>query len=180
MSSTLMPGPRTCTRGPVALCGKSRFMFVLGFLALGLLHSAALHAETLLTLRTGDQTLEVSREQLQALPQHQVLTRTPWTEGVKDFRGPLMRDVLDLLDAPVADTAVLSLVAWNEYEVDVSALDYRRWDVVLAHQLDGKPLTRVTNGPLWVVYPRDQNLELQDSRVDYRWAWMLRSVVVKP
>ncbi|MGE8497172.1 MAG: hypothetical protein ACN6O6_06645 [Pseudomonas sp.] len=183
MSSTPMSWLRTAVRSLALLREKNRQLLAAGLLSLfaaGLLHSPVLHAETLLTLKANGQTLDVTRAQLEALPQHQVLTSTPWTEGVKDFRGPLMRDVLDLLDAPIADNATLSLIALNDYEVDVSHQDYRQWDVILAHQLDGKTLTRATNGPLWVIYPRDQTPALQDSRVDYRWAWMLRTVIAKP
>jgi hypothetical protein len=145
-------------------------------LLVALLHSPTAQAEILLSLKTEEQTLDLTREQLEALPQQRVLTSTAWTDGVKDFQGPLMRDVLALLVKPIAEGAVLRLIALNEYEVSVSVDDYRQWDVVLAHHMDGKPLTRLDKGPLWVVYPRDQNPELQDSRVDHRWAWMLRTI----
>lgn len=150
------------------------------FLGFTLLHSIEASAETLLTIRTAQQTLDISRQQIEALPQHRVHTSTSWTDGVKDFEGPLMRDVLALLNAPIAETASLKLIAWNEYEVDVSMKDYLQWDVILAHHMDGKALTRTDQGPLWVVYPRDQVPALQESRIDYRWAWMLRHIVVAP
>lgn len=145
-----------------------------------ILHVNAASAETLLTIKTAQQTLDISREQIEALPQRHVRTSTAWTDGVKDFEGPLMRDVMALLDTPVAATASLKLIALNEYEVEVSMEDYLQWDAILAHHMDGTALTRTDHGPLWVVYPRDEVPALQESRVDYRWAWMLRNIVVTP
>lgn len=145
-----------------------------------LLYVNAASAETLLTIKTAQQTLDISREQIEALPQRHVHTSTAWTDGVKDFEGPLMRDVMALLDTPVAETASLKLIALNEYEVEVSMKDYLQWDAILAHHMDGTALTRTDHGPLWIVYPRDEVPALQESRVDYRWAWMLRNIIVTP
>ncbi|WXL25578.1 molybdopterin-dependent oxidoreductase [Ectopseudomonas mendocina] len=138
------------------------------------------HAEVLLSVRSADQTLDITREQIESLPQQQLRTSTAWTDGVREFKGPLLRDVLSLLDKPVAETATARLIALNEYEVKVAIRDFLTWDVIVAYEQDGKALTRSTKGPLWVVYPRDQHEELQDSRVDHRWAWMLRTIVIEP
>jgi hypothetical protein len=71
-------------------------------------------------------------------------------------------------------------LSWDDYTVDLTTEDYYRWDVILAQKMDGEALTLADNGPLWVVYPRDQHPPLQDSRYHHRWAWMLRVMVVNP
>jgi hypothetical protein len=134
----------------------------------------------LLTVQSTGQSLELTQEQLLALPQQRVTTTTAWTSGVKVFEGPLVRDVLALLAVAPATTASATLRAWNDYEVTVGIADYYQWDAILAHSMDGTGLTLLDHGPLWVVYPRDQHAELQDSRFDHRWAWMLRSITVDP
>jgi hypothetical protein len=154
--------------------------YVLACSASCVLMSPAVNAEVLLTLKSSGQTLEITRQQLEALPTHELQTTTAWTDGVRQFKGPLVRDVLGLLEQPIADSATARLIALNEYEVKVAASDYLTWDVILAYEQDGKRLSRVDKGPLWVVYPRDQHDELQDSRVDHRWAWMLRTIVIEP
>ncbi len=134
----------------------------------------------LLALHAGEQTLELTQEQLLALPQQRVATTTAWTSGVKVFEGPLVRDVLALLAVVPVAPATATLRSWNDYEVAVGIEDYYQWDAILAHRMDGTPLTLLDYGPLWVVYPRDQHVELQDSRFDHSWAWMLRSITVGP
>lgn len=134
----------------------------------------------LLTLQSAEQTLELTQAQLLALPQQRVATSTAWTSGIKVFEGPLVRDVMALLAVSPAPTASATLRAWNDYEVVVKLKDYYQWDAILAHSMDGKGLTLLDHGPLWVVYPRDQHAELQDSRFDHRWAWMLRSITISP
>lgn len=137
-------------------------------------------AAPVLSLRLGERLIELDRAQLAALPQHRVQTSTAWTDGKKVFEGPLMRDVLALLGLSATSVQSVTLQAWNDYEVEVNAADYYQWDVVLAHSMDGQPLTLRDRGPLWVVYPRDDFAPLQDSRFDHRWVWMLRTIIAKP
>lgn len=141
---------------------------------------AAPDAAPILLLRLGEQLVELDRAQFEALPQHRLQTTTAWTDGKKVFEGPLMRDVLALLGLSANNVASVTLQAWNDYEIEVSAADYYQWDVILARSMDGQALTLRDRGPLWVVYPRDDFAALQDSRFDHRWAWMLRTIIVKP
>ncbi len=39
-------------------------------------------------------------------------------------------------------------------------------------------LTRRDKGPLWLVYPRDNDAVLQDAKYDHRWAWQLSQLLV--
>lgn len=134
----------------------------------------------LLTLRTDGQTLELTQEQLLALPQQRVATTAAWLQGAKVFEGPLVRDVLALLDVELGATTTVTLRTLDDYEITVSLEDYLSWDVIIAHSMDGTALSLLDYGPLWVVYPRDDHAVLQDSRFDHRWAWMLNSITVKP
>lgn len=131
-----------------------------------------------LSLMQGTHELHLSAAQLAQLPQHRIQTATPWTDGVRVFEGPLVRDVLALL--PPAPVRSVTFVALDDYEVEVDVADFSAWDVIIARQADGQPLSRRDRGPLWVVYPRDQFEALQDSRVNHRWAWNLRSLRVNP
>lgn len=134
----------------------------------------------LLTLHADGQTLELTQEQLLALPQQRITTTAAWLEGTKVFEGPLVRDVLALLDVELGATTTVTLRTLDDYEITVSLEDYLSWDVIIAHSMDGTALSLLDYGPLWVVYPRDDHAALQDSRFDHRWAWMLNSITVKP
>lgn len=156
---------------------------------LGLLMVASLAAQAqvledaafrspMLVLEHAGQRIELSSEQLNALPQHRITTSTAWITGVREFQGPLMRDVLALAGIDAAQVLPFRLRAWDDYLVEMTADDYYRWDVILAQKMDGRLLTIAEFGPLCVIYPRDQHPELRDSRFDHRWVWMLQSIEV--
>lgn len=123
--------------------------------------------------------VELSPQQLAALPQHTTVTATPWTDGVAQFSGPLAVDVMKAAGVALAKGMVVQAEALNGYVIDIPAEDFLRWPVILAFTMDGKPLTRRDKGPLWIIYPRDSDKVLQDARYDHRWAWQLRQLRIK-
>ena len=112
---------------------------------------------------------------LAELPQHSISTRTPWYPRARRFTGPLLRDVLA---AAGAQGSTLRLIALNDYSVDMPYEDVQKHDVILAHLLDGQPLSVRHKGPLLVIYPFDSNPELQNSKYYSRAAWQLRTIEV--
>ena len=171
---------RDRSRGGFKICQQ---VCVAVLCCLGLFGQSAIAEETLpgplLTLSFAQQEVALEAEQLLALPQQTVATHTAWTDDVKVFQGPLMRDLLALLDG-LPEQGTARLIAWNDYEIEVPLSDFKQWDVLAAHTMDGQRLTLADRGPLWVVYPRDQDPQLRDSRYDHRWAWMLRAISVAP
>lgn len=109
------------------------------------------------------------------LPPRQVETTTSVTDGVQSFEGVLVRDLLALVGATGETVTARAL---NDYFVDIPAEDFQRFDVILAHSMNGEPLSPRGKGPLWIVYPRDDHSELQDIRYDYRWVWQLNRLEV--
>lgn len=119
--------------------------------------------------------LDLDMAALQALPQHSFTTATPWYKAEVSFTGPLLRDVLALADAHGKQ---LTAVALNDYKVDLPFEDARRWNVVLARLLDGKPMATRDKGPLFIVYPFHESAELRSERYYSRSAWQLRRLIV--
>jgi len=115
-------------------------------------------------------------DMLKALPQVRLDTSTVVTDGVRRFDGFLMRDLLEVLGAR---GETVTAIALNDYVIDIPVEDFRRFDVVVAHAMDGEPLPVSDKGPLWIVYPRDDHRELQDIRYDYRWVWHLYKLEVQ-
>lgn len=113
---------------------------------------------------------------LRALPSVRVETTTAVTDRVRSFDGFLMRDLLALVGA-TGSTIIAS--ALNDYTIEFPADEFHRYDVLVAYEMDGEPLLPSDKGPLWIIYPRDQNLELQDIRYDYRWVWQLRRLDIR-
>jgi len=107
---------------------------------------------------------------LAELPSAVLETTTVVTDGVKQFDGFLMRDLLAFVGA---EGETVTATALNDYVIDIPVEDFERFDVLVATHMDGQRLLPRDMGPLWIVYPRDDHAELQDIRYDYRWVWQL-------
>lgn len=115
-------------------------------------------------------------EMLAALPQHQLVTRTPWHAGVQSFTGPLLRDVLAQAGA---SGQKLVAVALNDYRCEIPAEDAARFPVIIARLNNGEPMRVRDKGPLFIVYPYDSDAQLRSDRYYSRSAWQLRSLQVQ-
>lgn len=123
-----------------------------------------------------EQTRTFTLSQLQALGVTTITTGTAWTDGPHVFEGALARDVLAAV-GPVASSLVTAL-ALNDYQADIPLSDFAAYDVIFAWSMDGVPMTRRDKGPLWIVYPRDAVLQLQDERYEHRWVWQLNRLIL--
>lgn len=92
------------------------------------------------------------RAMLEALPQAEIATATPWSEGVVRYVGPR---VVDVLDAVGVTSPTLKARALNDYTVDVPTAFIREHDPILAMSADGVALTARSKGPLFVVFDLD-------------------------
>lgn len=115
-------------------------------------------------------------EMLKALPAAKLETTTAVTDGVRRFKGFLMRDLLAHVGAQGTSVTARAL---NDYAIEIAIEEFDRFDVLVAYEMDGEPLLPSDKGPLWIVYPRDQHAELQDIRFDYRWVWQLRWLEIR-
>lgn len=124
----------------------------------------------------GADGVELTLAALQRLPQHSFATSTPWTRGPNTYSGPLLRDVLDLVKA---NGHQLKAAALNDYTVTIPVEDARRFGVILALQVDGKPIPVRERGPLFVIYPFDQEARLRTPLFYSRAIWQLKSLRVE-
>lgn len=116
------------------------------------------------------------RAMLEAVGMVEIVTTTAWTDGVKRFRGPLVRDVLKAVGA---DGTSVTAVALNDYQVAMPIADFDAYDVILAMEMDGQTMSVRDKGPIWIVWPRDQFPELDRPAINDRWVWQLRSLTVE-
>lgn len=137
------------------------------------------------TLRVTNQsgaTVLLSEDELLNLPRSSIRTQTAWTEGVHHFEGVALTEILKKAGIKVSaftPETLLRLTAWNDYIVDITLRDATDYQTLLAAFMDGKRLTIKDKGPYWLVYPRDDHSELQDSRFDHRWSWQLKELTIK-
>jgi hypothetical protein len=113
---------------------------------------------------------------LEALPQHTFTTRTPWYDRPVQFTGPLLADVLT---AVKASGQTVSAVAINDYKINIPVADTSKYKVIVARLLDGKPMPVREKGPLFVIYPFDDDSTLRASTYYERSIWQLKALDVK-
>lgn len=113
---------------------------------------------------------------LEALSQHETVTRIPWYDGVVRFVGPLGRAVLEAADVEGESMYVIAL---NDYASTIPISDFYNHDVILAMQADGKVLRVRDQGPLFVIYPFDDHPELLNEEVLLRSVWQVARIEVE-
>lgn len=150
----------------------------------------SLHAETLeapqgpviLTVsgelentNAGDRA-QFDRAMLEALPQHETVTHTPWHDGAVSFVGPLGRT---LLDAVGSEGRELRIMALNDYSATVPVRDFYKYDVIFAMSANGQPLQVRDQGPLFVIYPFDQASSLMNEVTLSRSVWQVNRIEIE-
>jgi hypothetical protein len=113
---------------------------------------------------------------LEKLPQKTFTTLTPWDKVPIRFTGPLLRDVLA---AAKANGEVIKAAALNDYQTSIPFEDSQKFEVILAHKMNGKPIPVRTKGPLFIVYPFDDKAELRAAVYYERSAWQLKSLTIE-
>ena len=125
---------------------------------------------------TPDSTAEFDLAMLDALPQTRFETSTIWTDGTAEYSGV---ELSTLLEAVEADGTQLLMTALNDYAIEVPASEAVSGGPILATRVDGNPLSVRDKGPIWVIYPFDDN-EAYKTEVTYsRSIWQLKSIEVE-
>ena len=113
---------------------------------------------------------------LEKLPQHSFTTLTPWVKQPVRFTGPLLRDVLA---AVKAQGTVIKALALDDYQTLIPADDAVKFDMVMAHKMNGQPIPVKTKGPLYLLYPFDSKPELRSAVYYERSPWQLKSLTLE-
>lgn len=114
---------------------------------------------------------------IEALPQRETRTTTPWFEGPQTFTGPLLSD---LMAAAGASGSVLRVVAVNDYAASMPWADIEGFPVILAIRHNGQPMSVRDKGPLFVMYPFDEHPELVNELFFSRSVWQVAAIEVLP
>lgn len=110
---------------------------------------------TLLTLESpSGQQINLTRKDLESLPQTTFTTSTPWTKGIHTYQGPKLNLITAQLPQLVNTIRVYAMNGYS-YDIDIDAL--QTYPFILALQQDSKNMTLRNKGPLWILVPFDQN-----------------------
>lgn len=113
---------------------------------------------------------------LDSLPQHEIRTGTPWTEGVHTYRGILLKDLLDRVGA---EGKTMRAIALNDYYIDIPLDELRDYPVVLATHQDGRLMRIRDKGPVWLILPLRDYPELNTKKFHEFMAWQLRRLEIR-
>lgn len=113
---------------------------------------------------------------LAEMPVVNIETTTVWTDGLQSFTGVAINDLLDHVGAT---GTTLRATAINDYAVEIPVEDWTESGPIIAYLNNGAPMSVRDKGPLWIVYPFDQNAEYQSEVVYSRSIWQLDRIVVE-
>lgn len=131
----------------------------------------ALAAETVLTVtNAAGEDMMFSLADLDAMPQREFDSETPWLEGKARFSGPLLRDILA---KAMIGGGEIKAVALNDYAVSIPFADALDHDVIVTTRLNGEEMPVRDKGPLWVMYPFSDAPALKTETNYSRCIWQL-------
>lgn len=124
----------------------------------------------------GGKPVDFTLAQLEALGTKTIVTATPWTEGTPTFEGVPMSALLEHVGAKGETAEVMAL---NNYQTSIPISDFTDFPVILALKMDGNYMTVRNKGPLFVMYPFDDDPSLKTELYFSRAAWQVRTITIK-
>jgi len=151
-------------------------------LALGLVFGAvgvATAQDIILTIEgkvSGGSQKHFRLSDLEKLGTHEIKTHTPWHDGEMRFEGVLLKDLLQVAGS---QGEAMRVVALNDYSAQLPVSDTERFNPILAYKLNGKYMSIVDKGPLFIIYPYDSDPELRVEIYHARSVWQVRTIIIK-
>lgn len=121
-------------------------------------------------------TAEFDLAMLNGLTSRTTMTKSPWYDGTKRFDGPLGSALLNVVGA---SGTLLKVVALNDYETEIPVADFKDYQVILATKVDGEPMSVRDKGPIFIIYPFDEQPVLNNETYYGRSAWQVKSIEVE-
>lgn len=119
----------------------------------------------------------VSADDFATIGQSEIRTKVhTMGDAARSVKGVLARDLMKF-SGPAAE--IMSVVALDGYAIDVPVSDITAYDVIIATEIDGKPLSVRDKGPAWLIYPVSEHKELDDTIYESRSVWQIKSIEFK-
>lgn len=122
-----------------------------------------------------DKSAQFDRKMIESLPVTSFNTTTPWTEGVTEFTGVRISDLLKYVGA---NSNSFRAHALDKYWNDVTDIDFEKIPAIIAYEKNGKPFRVRELGPLWIMFPFDDFPELSDEKHKTASVWQLIELAV--
>lgn len=108
-------------------------------------------------------------------PRTIIKTTSPW-HPLSTFSGISGKDFLNIVGAYGHE---LALTALNDYQVKIPLSDLTDRGVLFVTRLNGKRLSLRQKGPLFLIYPFDQNPQLKSEKYYGRSIWQVKEISVR-
>ncbi|MBI1494526.1 molybdopterin-dependent oxidoreductase [Halocynthiibacter styelae] len=128
------------------------------------------------TTSTDSNLWEFDRAALEALPTSMIRTTTIWTDGPQVFEGVSLAVLLDHVGV---EGGTILAVALNDYAVKIPTTDAIEDGPIIAYQRNDAPLSVRDRGPLWIIYPFDDNEIYRSEEYYSRSIWQLDRIVIE-
>jgi DMSO/TMAO reductase YedYZ molybdopterin-dependent catalytic subunit len=120
-----------------------------------------------------ERPVALSWEAIEGFPATEIRSRshaedTMRASHVASWRGPRLDALIDRA-SPAPDAREVTLIAADGFRATFELADLRRWPILLAYELDGRPLPRDAGGPLQAVFPIGADHPELAGRYDGRW-----------
>ena len=123
-----------------------------------------------------DKAIVMDRATIESVGQVEYKVTDPFENKPFVYRGVLVSDLLGLWK--VADDAKsLKFTALDDYQINVSLTEIRKYPVLFALQRDGQDLP-ATRAPAMLVYPYD-NFTFDQKIYNNYWAWQIKTIEVQ-
>lgn len=97
-------------------------------------------------------------------------TTSPWYNGRTTFTGIPMQKLMDYVGAK---GSIIKVTALNDYTTVLPLSDFKKYNVILALEVNGEYLRIRDKGPAFIVYPYDSTPELNNQIFYSRSAWQV-------
>jgi len=122
------------------------------------------------TTGAADGTVTLDLEMLKAMPTQVFTTSTIWIEGEIEFTGVSLAAVLDYAGAT---GSTIVAIASNDYKVEIPTDGLSANAPVVAYLMNGSEMSARGKGPLWIVYPYDDDAKYRTEVIYSRSIWQL-------
>jgi hypothetical protein len=114
-------------------------------------------------------------QRLDALTQTEVKTLTPWTDNSDRYSGVRLSELLQALGAK---GKTINATALNDYSTRFSNAALLQYPVILATRRNEQPMRVRDKGPIWIIYPLDDNPQLRTEEHHHAMVWQLKSLQI--
>jgi hypothetical protein len=126
-----------------------------------------------ITAKNSPDGLLLDLDHLKALPQHSFTTSTTWTDGRSTYQGVLLKD---LIAAVGAYGTTITITALDDYANSMPMTDAKDDGPILAYLVNGKTMSIRDKGPLWLMYPFDDNPDYRNEEVYAHSIWQIAKI----